>query len=165
MPTRLRTARQPEVVHPRLWRVRSQAGISLVETLLAIAILSILLLGIMAGLTTTATVSRSTGQVAAVRNALASVVEKASGAGWPGCASAAVIDARMHDATHVSHIEAPPGYTFAVKAVRSVQPETGSCSTSPATTAVLLTIEVVDDRGEHRLDGDVVIRDRSAKPS
>ena len=136
----------------------SQCGGTLVEALLAIAILSILLLGVMAALTTTATVSRSTGQIAATRSALSTVIERAGVAAYPGCDAAGAVDTRLHDSTSRSLVEAPDGYGFEVVAVASAHPQAASCQAS--TSAVLVTIRVSHlDSGE-ALDGQVVIRDR-----
>lgn len=143
---------------------RSQAGVSLVETLLAIVIVSILLLGIMAGLTTTAKVSANTGQVSATRNALASVIERASSAGWPGCAAAGTINTAMHDPSAPAYVLAPEGYEYEVTSVRSAFPDQSGCSTSPATTAVLLSIRVRHIESGNTLSGDVVLRNKAARP-
>lgn len=148
-----------------LHRQRNQAGMTLVESLVAVAVLSILLLGIMAAITTTVNVSRSTGQVAATRNALASVVERMSAAGWPGCGTASVLDQRFHDSAHAAFVNAPTGYNFVVRSVSSAQPQQAACSTTPATTAVLVRVEVSHAETGDRADGYVVVRDKSARPT
>lgn len=145
-------------------RARSQAGASLIEALLAVAVVSILLLGIMAGVSTSVVVAQSTGKVAGIRNALASVTERMGAASWPGCDTSEAIDTIMHTAGHPAFVEAPPGYSFAVTGVSSAYPEAATCQTSPQTSAVLLEVTVTDDSTGENLNGSVVIRDRNARP-
>lgn len=140
--------------------------------MLAVAVVSILLLGVMAGMSISANVSQNTGKVAAARNALASVTEQMGAAGWPGCDTPAAIDAimhdtdhaAMHDTDHAAFVEAPAGYSYKVTDVSSAYPESPTCQASPATSAVLVEVTITDDASGEQLSGSVVIRDRNARP-
>lgn len=132
--------------------------------MLAVAVVSILLLGVMAGMSISADVSQNTGKVAAARNALASVTERMGAAGWPGCDTPAAIDAIMHDTDHAAFVEAPAGYSYEVTDVSSAYPESPTCQASPATSAVLVEVTITDDASGEQLSGSVVIRDRNARP-
>ena len=142
----------------RLDQVRSQRGSSLVEALVAIMVMSVLLLGIMAGMTTTATVSRSTGQTARTRAALATVADRMSTLQFPGCATTSAVTDTVR-----STVDVPTDYTATVTEIDYLVPAASSCT---ATTSVLkVTVEVSHHRTGTSVQGEVVLRDRSARPS
>ena len=137
-------------------RLRVQRGSSLVEVMIAVAIVSILLLGVMAGMSTSATVSRSTGQAVKTRAALATVTDRIATMAYPGCGDAAAMDAAVHAA-----IAIPDGYDAEVTGVENLLP-TGGCSSD--TSVRLLRVRVDHPASSNTLTGEVVVRDRAARP-
>lgn len=140
---------------PRARRL-NQVGSSLVEVMVAVAIISILLLGVMAGITTSASVSQSTGQAVKTRAALATVTDRVATMPYPGCGDAAAMDAAMHGA-----ITIPDGYDAEVVAVDNLLPA-GGCTAD--TSVRLLTVRIDHAGSSTTLEGEVVVRDRAARP-
>ena len=138
--------------------VRAQHGGSLVEALVAIMVMSILLLGIMAGMTTTATVSRSTGQTARTRAALATVADRMSTLPFPGCATASAVTDTVR-----STVDVPTDYTATVTKIDYLLPSASTCT--PTTSVIKVTVEVSHPKTGTSVQGEVVLRDRAARPS
>lgn len=136
----------------------SQSGGSLLEALIAVALVSILLLGVMAGISTSATVSRSTGQAARTRAALATVADRVATMAYPGCGDAATLTTAVRAAVTV-----PNGFEATVTAVANLVPATAGCTAQ--TSVRMLTIRVTHTRSATRSSGQVVLRDRSARPA
>jgi len=145
----------------RVWstlplRRPDERGSSLLEVLVAIAVLSILLLGVMAAMSSSATISKSTGQVARTRAALATVTDRISTMKYPGCANPADIAAKATAAGFV-----PEGFTLAVDKVEGEVPP-GACVAS--TSVILLTVRISHPASKTTLTGQVALRDKAAKP-
>lgn len=157
----MRPALPPRRRSPRTARLRTQGGGTLVEVLSAIAILSILMIGVMAGMTTSAKVSGATGQVGATRSALETATDRAATMAYPGCVS----DLGQLSTLVRAAGAASPGFTVEVTAVKYLVP-LGVPTCSTATTAQMLSIRVVQTSSGLRARGDVVLRnsDPAARP-
>lgn len=134
-----------------------QRGSTLVEALIAVMIVSILLLGVMAALSTSATVSRSTGQATRTRAALAAVSDRVATLPYPGCVTAAELTNTVRTAVMV-----PVGYTATVTRIESLLPAAAMCSAQ--STVLKVTIVVAHPASGRSMKGEVVVRDRSARP-
>ena len=138
---------------------RSQRGGTLVEVLVAVTILSVLMLGVIGGMTTTVKVSSSTGQLAATRAALEAATDRLSTMPYPGC---------VPDLTQLTTLVraagvAPDGFTVDVIAVTYLVPAAPTCTA--ATGAQMLSIRLTQTTGGRRATGDVVLRNPAARPS
>lgn len=155
---------QPPRLHcaPTVERHRSdgpdQRGSTLVEALIAIMIVSILLLGVMAALSTSATVSKSTGQATRTRAALAAVADRVSTLPFPGCVTPAALTT-----TATGAITVPTGYTLTVTKIESLLPAAAACTAQSSVLKV--TIRVAHTGSNTSMQGEVVLRDRAARPS
>jgi hypothetical protein len=129
-----------------------------VEALIAVMIVSILLLGVMAALSTSATVSRSTGQATRTRAALAAVADRVATLPYPGCVTPAALTTTAN-----SGIAVPTGYTLTVTKVESLLPSAATCA--PQTSVLRITIRVAHAASSTSMQGEVVLRDRAARPS
>lgn len=131
-----------------------QRGSTLVEALIAVMIVSVLLLGVMAALSTSASVSRSTGQATRTRAALAAVTDRVATLSFSGCATlTSMIDA----------VAVPAGYSATVTGIESLLPVAASCT--PQSSVLKVTIKVTHPRSGTSMQGEVVLRDRSARPA
>ncbi len=133
---------------------RGQRGSTLVEALIAIMIVSVLLLGVMAALSTSATVSRTTGQATRTRAALAAVTDRMATLSFSGCATVP---------TMIDAVTVPAGYTVTVTKVESLLPVAAACTAQSSVLKV--TIKVAHPESKTSMEGEVVLRDRSAKPA
>ena len=131
-----------------------QRGSSLVEALIAVMIVSVLLLGVMAALSTSATVSKSTGQATRTRAALATFTDRAATLSFSGCATIAAA---------VNALTVPTGYTATVTKVESLLPAGPACTAQSSVLKV--TVRVAHASSKTSMLGEVVLRDRSARPS
>ena len=138
----------------RLETRSSQRGSSLLEALIAIMIVSILLLGVMAALSTSATVSRSTGQAARTRAALATFADRVATLSFSGCATVT---------STINALTVPAGYTATVTKVQSLLPVAPACTAQSSVLKV--TIKIAHPESKTSMEGEVVLRDRSARPS
>ncbi len=137
---------------------RGQVGGTLIEVLLAVAILSILMLGVMGGMTMTAKVSGTTGNLATTRAALTSTIDRVATMPYPGCQPDVAALTNVVRAANV----VPNGYAVSVSAVTYVVPAAASCTS--ATSAQLLTLVVTKNGTTVRASGQVAVRDRRARP-
>lgn len=124
------------------------------------ALLSIVMLGVIAGMTTSARVLGTNGQAAAVRAALTTTTDRIATMGYPGCVATPQL---MTDRVR-SEITVPDGYTADVTAIRYLVP-TGATACTAATTAQLLTVRVTRTGSAFSVTGDVVLRDVAARPA
>lgn len=139
-------------------RAHSQAGATLVEALVAIAILTILLLGVMAGMVTALTTSRSNHGVAETRTAFAVVSDRVSTMAYPGCADPTALTASLNSPAPL----APSGYSAEIVAVDNLLPASPNCVT--ATSVRKLTVKVTRNDNTASLTGEVVVRNQQARP-
>ncbi len=131
-----------------------QAGSTLVEALIAITIVSVLLLGVMAAMSASATVSKSTGQATRTRAALAAVADRLATQSSFRCATvAAMIDA----------VDVPAGYIATVTKIESLLPVAAACTEQSSVLKV--TIRVGHPESNTSMDGEVVLRDQLARPT
>lgn len=135
-----------------------QHGGSLLEALVAVMVVSVLLLGVMAGMSTSATVSQSTGQAARARAGLAEVTDRVATIAYPGCGDAAALTTAVR-----AGITVPAGFEVSVTAVANLVPPGPACTTQ--TSVRMVTLRVVQVRTSTSLTGQVVLRDPAARPS
>lgn len=126
------------------------------EVMLALGIMGILLVGVIAGFQTTATVSGDAGRKSELQAALATVTDRVASTRYPGCVTPAAMTSVVRNAGGI-----PTGMVVDVTAMEGVVPA-GPCTS--ATSAQLVTVVVTDPRGRgHSLRGQVVVRDRAAQ--
>lgn len=150
------TGRRPSSID----HARDERGSSLAEVLIAIAVLSILLLGLVGAMSTSANVSRTTGQIARTRAALAAVTDRVSTMTYPGCQDAASLTSTIRS---VSPPVPPDGFTVTVTNVENLLPASASCTAS--TSVRMLTIRVDLAGATKTLSGQVVLRNPQVRPS
>lgn len=141
-------------------RRRGQGGMSLVEVLLAVVLMSIVVLGIAAGFRTTAKVSGDAGIRAEMQEALNTASDRVATLSYPGCAAASQISQTANaPGAHV----APDGFNVDIVAVDYLVPS-GPCT---ATTSVLkLTVEVTSVRDALlTARSEVVLRNVAPRPA
>lgn len=137
---------------------RGERGSTLVEVLIATMILSVLLLGIMAGISSTATISQANGQGARARVALATATDRLATIAFPGCVTPAALTASLP-----TMITIPAGYTVTVSSVESLPDRSAACT--PSTSMLLLKVVMEHASPSSKVSGEIVLRDRNAKPS
>ena len=152
--------RRPPEIHPLgadgTSRSRSQQGGTLLEALVAIVIVSVLLVGVIAGMATSTTVSQSNTQTARARAALAAVSDRVATMPYPGCGDAAALTTTVR-----SSVTVPDGLEATVTDVANLVPASASCTAQ--TSVRMLTIEL--SSASTQLTGQVVLRDPAARPS
>lgn len=152
--------RRPPETHPRgadrASRIGSQHGGTLLEALVAIVIVSVLLVGVIAGMATSTTVSQSNTRSARARAALTAVTDRIATMAYPGCDDAAALTTAVRAAVTV-----PDGLEATVTEVTNLVPASASCTAQ--TSVRMLTIRL--SNASTKLTGQVVLRDRAARPS
>lgn len=150
-------------------RGRSEAGISLIETLVAVAVLSLSIGGVTAGLLTSIRTSGTNASRSVASTALLAVTEDLKTAPYTPCATVSGLTTAWGGA---HELDDGRSYTVNIVSVkywrRGVTPgafEAGTCTTSGATRdggAQLIALRVT--AGGVTAAGTVVVRDPAAKP-
>ncbi|MFN8050422.1 MAG: hypothetical protein U0Q22_03210 [Acidimicrobiales bacterium] len=136
-----------------------QAGNSLIEVLLAVILVSVVLLGIIAGFQTTAKVASDAGERSALQTALATATDRVSTLAFPGCASVP----QLNTVATAANI-APSGYTATITGVSYLVPA-GACNAA-TTSALMLSVSVRrSPAAGPTITGQVVLRNRAARPT
>ena len=137
---------------------RGQSGMSLIEVLLAVVLMSIVVLGIAAGFQTTAKVSGDAGIRAEMQEALNTATDRVATLSYPGCAAAAQI---TQDAMTAG--VAPPGFNVDIVDVTYLVP-TGPCGATTSALKLTVLVTSVND-GQLTARGEVVLRNAAARPA
>jgi len=155
--------------NPTLQRWRSaapgQAGSSLIEVLVAMAIISLVVFGVMAGFTSTAKISASVDQRAEVDSAVASISDRLTTMPYRACSTVAEANAD-YIAWPAAH--RPAGFTVEITAVSYLAAAStayvATCGTDQG--AQLITLRVVADGVDRETrSSQIVLRNPVASPT
>ena len=98
-----------------------------------------------------------TGQTARTRAALATVADMST-LQFPGCAAASAVTDTVR-----STVDVPTDYTATVTKIDYLLPSASTCT--PTTSVIKVTVEVSHPKTGTSVQGEVVLRDRAARPS
>lgn len=159
---------QPDLCDTPAGRTRGQGGFSMVEILVAIAVVAVLLMGVIAGFFTTVNASKRAEQRSRGESVLASMGERTQAMTYRPCATLAQMRADVAALPH------HPGYVIAVAdiAYLGAAPTTANaaqtfgptCTTDRGAQRITLTVRR-DIAGSPTFRGQVVLRDPTAVPT
>ncbi len=143
-------------------RGRGQQGTTLIELLVAAAVMGIVVLGIASGYLTTTKIAARNDDVAASEAGVSAAVESVGDLAYRPCATLTQIRA------DVAGVTAPTGFTISVASVRYLAAAGTGFVAGPCTTdrgAQLIALDVTRQRpGAKPVRGEVVLRNPAARP-